>query len=855
MLFQSKFSTRRFDEGGDTHRVSVFFRPYFVRASAIVTNLFIIFSLLLLASLSVYAQEIYQKIHGAVENKDYQTAIDELQNLEKSNNRIFAVNNYDYLLARLAEKRGDLAAAMANYQTVVNRNSVLSEYALWHLSQIARSSGNLMLERIYLQKILLLSPESLLLEAVNKRMARSYFEGKNYVSAIQLLNNQIMSVGSQTKDKGQKTKDDSKTRENLVLLGEAYQLNNQLPEARDIFTKLTNNLPNPAQPDDFALAGVKNLDLLDGGSENFGKTVPQLSETEHYRRALIYQFNRNFPLARLHFQALVERFPTSNFVANSLYQIGRGFAQESNYSKAIDWFERVQAEFPNDDIARDALSQTASAYSRVNKTKEAISRYQKFIQTYPNAENLERAYLNIVDILRDKGEDSEALKWTAKTQADFKGKLPEALALFVQARIHISQNDWTDALSELNNLLIFPDLGGTKVPGGTNKTEITFLKGLALENLNRLPEAIDVYLSIPDGRNEYYGWRATERLKALRTGEKTQKYIENKVIFFSPDIIKIPLSDEIKLNQPLYRLTNDKIYLERINKTYEQFPTYKIPNFKLLEFGRKEILKEKRDISNENHHKNLADELLFLGLYDEGTPELEISQQLSVNNQPEAKDGNPKPKIQNPKSNDLAYTLATFYKRGDMANRAVAFIEPLWKNVPADYQIELIPREQLELLYPAPYSDSMVQFALPKNVDPRFLLSIMRQESRYRPDVKSNAAARGLMQFISTTADQIAKELGRDNFRQEELYNPPTAILFGSQYLSNLFKQFPTQPSAVAASFNGGEDNMTRWLTRSKTDSPDRYVPEIIYTQSKDYVYKVMANYRVYQMLYNENLK
>ena len=137
----------------------------------------------------------------------------------------------------------------------------------------------------------------------------------------------------------------------------------------------------------------------------------------------------------------------------------------------------------------------------------------------------------------------------------------------------------------------------------------------------------------------------------------------------------------------------------------------------MLEFGRREILKEKREISNENHHKIIADELLFLGLYDEGTPELRyyIIQQTET-------------KI----SNDSAFTLATFYKRGDWANRAVSFIEPFWRNVPADYQIELIPRDQLELLYPAPYADSLLTICPPRNVDPRFVLSIMRQESRYR---------------------------------------------------------------------------------------------------------------------------
>ncbi len=828
-------------------------------------NLSKLFLFIFVFSLSISAQnltEAHQKIQNAVGNRDYQTAIDQLQNLEKSDKKNFTPNNYDYLLARMAEKRDDFALAATNYQAVANRNSVLSEYALWHLSQIARASGNLMLERIYLQKILTLAPESLLSDAVKMRMARSYFESKNFDVAIQLLIDQQSAIGSRqnTTNNEQRTTNIAQNREIQVLLGEAYLQNNQIPQARQVFTKLTNNLPNPAQPDDFALAGAKNLDLLDGGKENFGKNAPQLADTEHYRRALIYQFNRNFPLARLHFQAIVERFSTSNYVAAALYQIGRGYAQEGNFAQAIGWFERVQAEFPDDLIARDALSQTASAYARVNKSKEAISRYQKFIQTYSDADNLERAYLNIVDVLRDTGEDFEALKWTAKTQADFKGKLPESLALFAQARIHISRNDWTNALSDLNILLMFPDLGGTRVPGGTNKAEITFLKGFALENLKRYNEAIDTYLLIPDGRSEYYGWRATEKLEALANDEQTRRFITKKIGELTTNIEVRNAEAQRKAAQAVLRLTDAaeirSKMLAIVRKSYPQLPDYqKIPSGKLLEFGRKEILKEKRDSANENYHKTLADELLFLGLYDEGTPELEISQQSTVNSYQNDGQNNPKSKIQNPKSNDLAYTLAVFYKRGEMANRAVAYIEPLWRNVPADYQLELIPREQIELLYPMPYADSLLKLAPEKNVDPRFILAIMRQESRFRAEVKSNAAARGLMQFISTTANQIALELGREDFKQDELYNPPTAILFGSQYLSNLFKQFPNQPAAVAASYNGGENNMMRWLARAESDNPDRYVPEIIYSQSKDYVYKVMANYRVYQMFYDEKLK
>jgi soluble lytic murein transglycosylase len=790
-----------------------------------------------LFSMTTFAQDFQTKIRSAVENRDYATAIVELNSLKKSDKKLFQINNYDYLLARISEKKGDLATAMSNYNSVVKRKSVLSEYALWHLSQISRSSGNLMQERIYLRQLAVSAPTGLLKNAATSRTARSYFESNDFNSVISYPLPVIS--GRQSADK---TK--TENRENLLLLGQSYLQSGKSNEAREVFTKLITNLPNASQPDDFALAATKGLDELDGGKDLFGKKAPQITDTEHLRRATIYQFNRDFEFSRLHYQAIIERFPQSPSVAAAMFQIGRSYTIELRFNEAIQWFERVQSQFPEGEIAKDALSQTASAYARVNKPKEAISRYQKFIERFPDADNLERAYLNIVDIERDLGETSNALNWTQKTREAFKGELPEAVALFTQARIYIAENNWTKALADLDKLLTINDLGGTKVPGGTNKNEVTFLKAFVLEQLGRIEEAVDIYLSIPDGRGEYYGWRSTERLKLLSSEEKSKTLITNKLASLSTQTVDVETNR--KNAQNIYRITNDLNILETIRKTYAISPVYqKIPTFKLQEFGRKTVLKDTPKNLAINH-QTLADELLFLGLYDEATPELETAlREKSAKNTNALSDFPP----------DTAFTLAVFYKRGDMANRAIAWLEPVWRQVPADYQIELMPREQAEILYPIPYADSLVKFGTEKNVDPRYLLSIMRQESRYRADIKSVAAARGLMQFISSTSNQIAGELGKTNFKQDELYNPPTAIQFGSQYMFNLFKMFPEQPQAVAASYNGGEVNMTRWLRRAKTDLPDKYVPEILFTQSKDYVYKVMANYRVYKFLYDEKLK
>lgn len=803
--------------------------------------LFLFFTVAAASSAAQDLSEMHRRITGLTDERNYVSAIAELQKLKTEQPAVFGANNYNYLLARLADKTGDAATAAANYQTVASSDSVLKEYALWHLAQIARGTGNALLERTYLQQIAEFSPDSLLAPASTGRLARSWFESGSYDQVIRMLTTQ-QAVQPVTDAR----RADQLKRQNLVLLGDSYYKSGNQAKAREIYTRLVTELSNPGQPDDFALAGVKGLDLLDGGSRSFG-TSTAISDYEHLRRASIYQFNRDFAAARLHYAAIIENFPASGIMPDAIFQTGRGYAQEGNFAEAVKWFERVQEQFPDHQVTRDALLQAASAYTRIGKYREAVARYRKFIETYADDERIDRAYLNIIDTLRDQREDTEALKWAARTQETFRGKLPEALALFSEARIYLSRSDWQNAFATLEKLRLIPNLGGTSVPGGTNAAEVAFLRGLSLENLGRFQEAIDVYISIPDGRNEYYGGRATERLRLLAANDNARRFIEAKLASLTAASAVKDKETERKNIQAAIRLTGNaddrSKLLDALGKLYAELPAYRnTARFELLKLGRPQVSRQKQPTDAANRGRAIASELLFLGLYDEAGPETEAAY---------------KPKENAPAAaakTDLDYTIASIYNRGGRADRATAFIEPLWKP-PADFQTELIPSGVSAMLYPLPYADALVKYGPQRSVDPRYLLSIMRQESRFRADVKSNAAARGLMQFISSTATRIAAEIGRSNFQQDDLYDPSVAIQFGSQYLGNLFATFPQQPAAVAASYNGGEDNMRRWMARSKSDQPDRYVPEIVFSQSKDYVYRVMANYRVYQSLYDTNLR
>jgi soluble lytic murein transglycosylase len=831
---------------------------------------------LLLSGQVVHAQqarERHERIRAAIDNGDYFSAIPELQSLRASDPATFELNNYDYLLARLSERLGNPTAAQSHYQRVVSRGSLLSQYALWHLAQSARAVGNLPLEREKLRQLLATAPTSLLRDAATARLGESFFESHDYTSAIQTLRPRSSATGN------------ASAREAQALIGEAYLRSNQKEAAREAFSNLVAQLPNPSQPDDFALSGVRGLDLLDSGSEDAAlKNAPQLAESEHLRRAQIYNFNRDFSGARRHYAAIVERYERSASVPEALYMIARGFYQERNFTDALPYFQRVYKEYPESANARDALGYYAASLARLKRFDESIAAYRSIIERYGTGTTLERAYLNIIDTFRDAGRDADALSWVEQTRTRFKGQVTATLALFSQARIHLAQGAWDKALADFDALRMESNLGSATVPGSTNQTEVAYMRAYLLEQLGRTEDAINAYLSIPDGRNEYYGGRATRRLRALAADAKARGSVVARAEALRAEAQKAignrQFDEARRAAQSALRLTEDETLknelLEIARRAYDSLPAYNgIPTPRLIPVGRQDVIASNQANPNASPtHQALADELLFLGLYDEGVPEMAIAEKVSgstdaptektpaqdapvtgkENSSPPEKQS-AAPAQSSSLSRDEAYTLAVLYKRGDNANHAVRYAEPLWKKVPADYLLELAPREMVELLYPAPYSEALNEYAPQRGVDPRFVLSIMRQESRFRPEAKSNAAARGLLQFIPSTANQMAGELGLTDFRQDDLYNPRMAVLFGSQYMGNLFRQFPNMPQAVAASYNGGEDNVARWAARARSNDPDRYVLEIGFTQSKDYVYKVLPNYWVYQMLYTEQLK
>lgn len=143
------------------------------------------------------------------------------------------------------------------------------------------------------------------------------------------------------------------------------------------------------------------------------------------------------------------------------------------------------------------------------------------------------------------------------------------------------------------------------------------------------------------------------------------------------------------------------------------------------------------------------------------------------------------------------------------------------------------------------------------DVDPLFVLGLIRQESRFETSAISVSNARGLMQLIPQTAKFVARQLNVNLSSVDLLYVPELNIKLGIKYLDDLSKDY-NNLLYVVSSYNAGPHATRRWL-KANTNSVwgsndlDYFVEKIPYSQTKDYVKKVFANYWTYLKLYSND--
>lgn len=166
----------------------------------------------------------------------------------------------------------------------------------------------------------------------------------------------------------------------------------------------------------------------------------------------------------------------------------------------------------------------------------------------------------------------------------------------------------------------------------------------------------------------------------------------------------------------------------------------------------------------------------------------------------------------------------------------------------AEYQ-EL--QEQLtywQALYPFPFLEKIETYSQKHNLNPLLVTALIRQESRFEPEIRSGAGAVGLMQVMPVMGDRVAEQINLENYSLE---NPEDNIKLGTWLLHQIHQNHQNNSLLAVASYNAGEGNTTRWLRQKGASDPDEFVEAIPFNETRDYVKQVFSNYWNYLRLYD----
>ncbi len=160
----------------------------------------------------------------------------------------------------------------------------------------------------------------------------------------------------------------------------------------------------------------------------------------------------------------------------------------------------------------------------------------------------------------------------------------------------------------------------------------------------------------------------------------------------------------------------------------------------------------------------------------------------------------------------------------------------------------------IALLYPLDYVEYIKKYSVEYDIDPLLVASIINVESKYKKDAVSHKDARGLMQIGPTTGNWAGEELDIENYNENMLFIPEINIRIGTWYLAKLNSEFGDNLDLILAAYNAGSGNVQKWISDPIYSEDGINLDKIPFKETAEYLIKVRANLRIYNLVYNNKL-
>lgn len=159
----------------------------------------------------------------------------------------------------------------------------------------------------------------------------------------------------------------------------------------------------------------------------------------------------------------------------------------------------------------------------------------------------------------------------------------------------------------------------------------------------------------------------------------------------------------------------------------------------------------------------------------------------------------------------------------------------------------------LRVVFPFPFREVIEEEAERSDVDPMLFAALVRQESTFRPAVRSRVGATGLSQIMPTTGRWLAEGMKIGGYQDRLLTVPEVNARMGARYLGDLLRRYDGAEDLALAGYNAGPGRADKWRkTLGHGGDPDVFRDRIPFDETRHYVKIVLRNAAVYERLYGE---
>lgn len=508
---------------------------------------------------------------------------------------------------------------------------------------------------------------------------------------------------------------------------------------------------------------------------------------------------------------------------NELLQIGLVHLNHRRYGPAkVVFLDMLKQELPAD-VHPEALYYLNRIRYIQKSYKTALAGFRSLLEMYPDHQKAGPASFHVARCIRAR----QGINASFNAYLDYAetypldDSAPDAL-LFV-ADQKFKRKQYTEAAKLYHRIAV-------KYTGYKNREQAHWQEAYAYYRAGRYTQAAASYIALAAydstsafaPRGLYWAGKALEK-----SGNSTRAMAQYRLVIDTYPVSYYAFRAVQKLN----RNNNGKqiTWLTGWRKENTSQTGPPALDFHSLE----EQLKPGQDVSAEKEdyiHYTRAVALFEVGLRKEGEKELEWYGIVNPDN----------PTVQ-------LDIMALYYKYGYYREgiRAASRLQRRLDQANIEYELPW------QFQYPAPFWDFVQQKAEELNLDPLFILAVMRQESRFDYDIKSWAGAYGLMQLMPVTARSLAKQQRIKPYSTDRLLEPELNITLGSHYLVELLRRFKGRPELVLASYNGGPSRVARWVRQRGASDIDEFVEEISLDETRLFVKLVMRNYARYVSQYS----